>query len=133
MQKKFSLCFQGADVTACSPDKGLPVLSLAASSNQVNCITLLVESGAKLNAQTRATGNTALHEAVMKGPTSIPSIEALLGHGANPKLRNSSGLTPCDVALKLKYDEIVTCFATYVGAGLLDSLCKHQPSLSLTL
>ncbi len=120
-------------MNACSSDTSMPVLSLAASCLRVNCITILVEQGAKLNAQNKSTGNTALHEAVMKGPSSIPVIESLLGHGANPKLRNSSGLTPCDVALKMKHDEIVTCFATYVGAGLIDSLCKHQPSLNLTL
>lgn len=126
-------CDQGADVNVCAPDVGLPLLSLVVSNRHVGYITLLVENGAKLDAKTRSTGNTALHEAVLKGTESVPCIEVLLGLGANPKLRNSSGLTPCDLALKLKFDEIVTCFATYVGAGLLDDLYKHQPSLGLTL
>ena len=52
-------------------------------------------------------------------------------HGANARIRNKDGATPCELAMKLKHDSIVTCFATYVGAGLLDKLCKPQPSLTL--
>lgn len=58
---------------------GLPMLSLAASSGHMECMGLLIEGGAKVNAQAKATGNTALHEAVMKGPSRIPCIETLLG------------------------------------------------------
>lgn len=118
-------------MNAVAPDSGLPMLSLAASSGHLDCIATLVECGAKLNTQAKTTGNTALHETVLKGPGNLACIEALLGHGANARLRNGDGLTPCDLAMKLKYDEIVTCFATYVGAGLLDSLYKYQPSLTL--
>ena len=122
---------QGADVNACAPDTGLPMLSLAVSNNHVDCIAILVENGAKVNGLNKATGNTALHEAVLKGLSHIPCIEALLGHSADAKRRNANGLTPCDLAMKLKHDEIVTCFATYVGASLLDNLYKYQPSLTL--
>lgn len=113
------------------PGTGLPLLSLAACNGHLECIAVLVEAGAPVNAQTRATGNTALHETVLKGPSRIPSIEALLGQGADAKRRNANGLTPCDLAMKLRHDEIVTCFATYVGASLLDKLYKYQPSVTL--
>ena len=120
-------------MNVCVPEVGLPLLSLVASNGHMDSIALLVESGAKLDAQSSSTGNTALHEAVLKGTSSVPCIEILLGLGANPKQRNASGLTPCDLALKLKFDMIVTCFATYVGAGLLEDLYRHQSGLSLTL
>lgn len=118
-------------MNACVPESGLPILSLAASNNHFDCISILVRNGARVNQQARATGNTALHEAVLKGPHCIPSIEALLGQGADAKQRNAQGLTPCDLAIQLKHDQIVSCFATYVGAGLLDNLYKYQPSLTL--
>ena len=57
----------------------LPMLSLAASNGHMECLGALVEGGANVNAQSRITGNTALHEAVMKGPTLVPCIETLLG------------------------------------------------------
>ena len=52
-------------------------------------------------------------------------------HSANARLRNKAGETPCELAVKLHHDSIVTCFATYVGAGLLDKLTKVQPNLTL--
>ena len=107
------------------------MLSLATSSGHLASIATLVEAGAKVDAHTKATGNTALHEAVLQGPTHMACVEALLGLGANARKRNGNGLTPCDLAMKLKHDEIVTCFAMYVGAGLLDNLYKYQPSLTL--
>ena len=58
---------------------GLPMLSLAASNGHMECMGPLMEGGAKVNAQAKATGNTALHEAVMKGPSRVPCIETLLG------------------------------------------------------
>lgn len=118
-------------MNAVTSDSGISMLSLAASNGHLNCIATLVECGAKVDAQAKSTGNTALHETVLNGPGNLACIEALLGHGANARLRNGGGLTPCDLAMKLKYDEIVTCFATYVGAGLLDNLYKYQPSLTL--
>ena len=118
-------------MNAIAPDSGLPMLSLACSNGHVQCIATLVENGAKVNTQSKGIGNTALHEAVLQGPATIPCIEVLLGHGADAKKRNADGLTPCDLAMKLKHDQIVTCFATYVGAGLLDNLYKYQPSLTL--
>ena len=118
-------------MNAVAPDSGLPMLSLAASNGHTNCIATLVERGAMVDAQAKATGNTALHEAVLKGSGNLACIEALLGHGANARMRNGDGLTPCDLAMKLKHDEMVASFATYVGAGLLDNLYKYQPSLTL--
>ena len=52
-------------------------------------------------------------------------------HSANARLRNKEGMTPCELAMRLNHDAIVTCFATYVGVGLLDKLRKQHPSLTL--
>lgn len=52
-------------------------------------------------------------------------------HSANARLRNKDGMTPCELAMRLNHDAIVTCFATYVGVGLLDKLRKQHPSLTL--
>ena len=58
---------------------GLPMLSLAASNGHLDCIGPLIEAGASVNIQAKTTGNTALHEAVTKGPARVPCIETLLG------------------------------------------------------
>ena len=72
------LCVQGADVNAVD-SSGLPMLSLAASNGHMVCLGVLIEGGAKVNAQAKKTGNTALHDAVIKGPSRVPCIETLLG------------------------------------------------------
>lgn len=41
-------------------------------------------------------------------------------------------MNACELALKLNYDSLVICFATYVGVGLLDKIAKSQVT-SLTL
>ena len=46
------LATQGADVTALDGD-GLPMLSLAAASGHLECIEVLVENSADVNAQTK--------------------------------------------------------------------------------
>lgn len=58
---------------------GMPMLSLAVSNGHMECIGALIAGGASVNAQAKTTGNTALHEAVMKGPSRLPCIETLLG------------------------------------------------------
>ena len=60
-------------------NSGIPMLSLAASNGHMECIGALIEGGACVNAQAKTTGNTALHEAAMKGPSRVPCIETLLG------------------------------------------------------
>ena len=52
-------------------------------------------------------------------------------YGADARLKNRDGLTPCELAVMLKHNSVVACFATYVGAGLLGQLRKPQPNLTL--
>ena len=58
---------------------GLPLLSLAAGNGHLDCVGVLVEGGASVNAQHKTTGNTALHQAVLGGPARVDCVEALLG------------------------------------------------------
>lgn len=69
---------QGADVNAVDSSSGLPVLSMAVVHGHTECLDSLIESGAKVDAQIKSTGNTALHEAVLKGPSRLPCVETLL-------------------------------------------------------
>lgn len=121
---------KGVDANS-TDSTGLPLFSLAAGSGHLGCLGALIRGGASVNAQYKITGNTALHQAVLGGMAREDCVEALLGFSANPRLKNKQGLNPCELAIKLKHDELVTCFATYVGAGLLDKLAKSQPSLTI--
>lgn len=50
-------------------------------------------------------GNTPLHWAALTGKTAV--VELLLGHGADPMLKNKSGRTPLDEAMQGNHD--ATC------------------------
>ena len=69
---------QGADVNATDSSTGLPVLSMAVSHSHSDCLSMLIENGASIDTQVKSTGNTALHEAVLKGPSRLPCVETLL-------------------------------------------------------
>ncbi|KAI9727353.1 MAG: hypothetical protein M1828_006973 [Chrysothrix sp. TS-e1954] len=58
-----------------------------------SALTILLENGAEINAQTRS-GETALHYAARKsGISQVETIQQLLQHGADVKLRSHAGQT----------------------------------------
>lgn len=65
-------------MNAVDSSSGLPVLSIAVTNGHTECLDILIESGANVDAQVKGTGNTALHEAVEKGPSRLPCIQTLL-------------------------------------------------------
>ncbi|XP_019864273.1 PREDICTED: double zinc ribbon and ankyrin repeat-containing protein 1-like isoform X1 [Amphimedon queenslandica] len=101
---------------------GLPVLSLAAAHGHLEAMNILLELGANINVQTKRTGNTPLHEAVYVGPSRKTIIQSLLGHGANPTVKNKESLTPCEVAKKLGHKQLILLFASQLGSSMLTKL-----------
>ena len=54
------------------------MLSLATINGHTDSITVLLNHGASLDTQDRRSGNTALHEAAVRGSSHKDSIELLL-------------------------------------------------------
>lgn len=58
---------------------GLPILSLAAASGHLECIGMLVENGAGVNAQTKRSGTLVLPECASQSLRIISSSVTVLG------------------------------------------------------
>ena len=94
----------GADINVRNY-KGKTALHYAAKAGFLKVINLLIEKGASLDA-TDNNGETALFEAIRStiknGETQRTAIEALIVKGANPNLKNRKGLTPLQVAKRMR-------------------------------
>jgi ankyrin repeat protein len=84
-----------------SPDAGIGdsfghALTRAAATGELAIVTLLIEAGAKIDAQ-NYTGRTALHESIwhLKSPVAL----YLLDHGATTDTRDRPGKTPLQEAI----------------------------------
>ena len=86
----------GGDVNA-KHRVGWPALSLATMHGQVKTAKLLLDKGAALDA-TRATGATALHDAIL---CSAEIFALLLDKGADVMVRDQHGFTPLHAAVML--------------------------------
>ncbi|KAL5463181.1 hypothetical protein EMCRGX_G032059 [Ephydatia muelleri] len=119
---------QGAGVNTLTGE-GVPVLSLAVRTGCLKCTEALVEGGAALGAQAKGTGNSALHEAIMEGPQAKSCVDLLLRLGADPRLKNRSGESPCELASHLGHKELVRLFASYVAGQLIKEEMSSLRSL----
>ena len=80
-------------------------LHYAAKAGFLNVINLLIEKGADLDA-TDNNGETPLFDAIRStikdGEKQRAAIEALLVKGANPNFKNGKGLTPLQIAKRMR-------------------------------
>ncbi|KAK7477462.1 hypothetical protein BaRGS_00031286 [Batillaria attramentaria] len=115
---------------SCESKSGLPALHLAAKNKHIDCIPVLVQAGADVNAKGPSSikGNTALHEAVALGPSGVTSVEALLSCGADQNIKNERGETPYDMATKGGYDNIIKRFAAALGQSQLQKMIRPRSS-----
>ena len=85
--------------------KGKTALHCAAKAGFLTVIDLLIEKGATIDAPDN-NGETALFETIRStikdGEKQRAAIEALLIKGANPNLKNAKGLTPLQVAQRMR-------------------------------
>ena len=89
-----------ADVNALSPYSSRLPITEAAKTGQLEILKLLVSKGAKVNAKLPKSGRTALHEAALANQGG--TITYLLRMKADPKVKDSSGQTPLQLARKNK-------------------------------
>jgi len=99
--------------------KGKTALHCAAKAGFLNVINLLIEEGATVDA-TDNNGETPLFEAIRStiknGEKQRAAMEALLTKGADPNLKNRKGLTPLQVAQRMRRADagkVVALLRTY--------------------
>ncbi len=94
----------GADIHV-QNHKGQTALHCAAKAGFLKVINLLIEKGATIDAPDNK-GETALFEAIRStiknGEKQRAALEALLVKGADPNLKNRQGLTPLQVAQRMR-------------------------------
>ncbi|EDV24069.1 uncharacterized protein TRIADDRAFT_57181 [Trichoplax adhaerens] len=118
-----NLIEEGADPN-CKNNDQIPVLAVAIQSRHYDCIPVLIQEGADVNAKVSCKGNTILHEAVQLGPNGIKAVEILLECGVDIKPKNGAGETAYDVAIKTSNDKAISLLASHSGKSLLDNLIK---------
>ncbi len=104
---RFEACLQeGLEIDQCSVDDGWSLVHFAVEAENYAAVNWLYSRGADLNAQDES-GNTALHYAVQADVEMSLQIDStvdfrgtgfLLSLGADPRIKNSTGLTVQDIA-----------------------------------
>ncbi|XP_031574075.1 protein phosphatase 1 regulatory subunit 27-like [Actinia tenebrosa] len=101
-----------ADVNAKNPAEGASALHGAAFEGNDECVTYLLQSGARVNSRDDD-GWTPLHAAVCG--KNIKCVELLLEAKSNSFAENSDGYTPFQMAIELRDEKLLSCFFKYIG------------------
>ncbi|XP_077998885.1 double zinc ribbon and ankyrin repeat-containing protein 1-like [Glandiceps talaboti] len=117
---------EGADAN-CENSDGIPVLTVAVTNQQEDCVVPLVNKGAEINKKAGLKGNTALHEAVNIGIDGQKMVEILLGLRANSKVKNDKGETAYDLAVKNGDESVIRCFTANMGQDMISKMTKSKP------
>ncbi len=92
-----------------SSQGGTP-LHLAAMQGHLQCVQLLLDNKADINAQ-NDNNDTPLHLAVYRGQ--LACVQILVQHQASLTIRNNNGETPAMLAAEKGHNEIVAYFNEY--------------------
>jgi len=85
--------------------KANSALILAASKGNLQCVDILIESGAHINYTCAEDSSTALVSATQVGSMAV--VRSLLTAGADPRIAMNNGNTPLDIARASKNTQIV--------------------------
>jgi len=116
----------GAGVNA-RDEYGYTPLHAACFHGHPAIVRLLIEAGADVNAKEKDGGYTPLHYACLHGRTE--TVRLLLEAGADPNARSKRGLTPLDLAMKLRPDnphreEIIDLFREHHPELVFERFCQ---------
>jgi ankyrin repeat protein len=92
-----------ANPSAPEPRSGLPPIIVAAKRGDIPMINVLLEHRADVNARCEVDGLSALHWAAQW--RHVVTVEALLGRGANPRLKDWRGQDPLMKLLRRSIDK----------------------------
>jgi ankyrin repeat protein/Flp pilus assembly protein TadD len=103
-----------ADINLVSPSDGrTPTMATCLDYPHPDSLAVLLDAGAAINAQDRQ-GRTALRLAIQ--PTPTPQLtDALLRHGADPRIADKKGVTPIAAAHLLGYAELAARMEAAAG------------------
>mmetsp|Transcript_81868 Transcript_81868/g.122958 ORF Transcript_81868/g.122958 Transcript_81868/m.122958 type:complete len:245 (-) Transcript_81868:26-760(-) len=90
--------------------KGNTRIHMAAWTDSIDALQLLIDAGAQLNLQD-ADGDTPLSNAAHQG--NMRAVQLLLKAGADPRIANLSGNTPGDTATAHGHHEIATLLNSF--------------------
>ncbi|CAH8457446.1 unnamed protein product [Schistosoma turkestanicum] len=105
---------EGANPNCINAAKETPLIC-AVRHGFVEAISVLKENGAQVNATGTSLGNTALHEAVLRGIDGLELTKELLKCGANMKIENNRKETPYSLALHSNCEPLIRLFALHLG------------------
>ncbi|CAH8477085.1 unnamed protein product [Schistosoma bovis] len=112
---------EGANPNCINAAKETPLIC-AVRHGFVEAISVLKENGAQVNATGTSLGNTALHEAVLRGIDGLELAKELLRCGANMKIENNRKETPHSLALHSNCEPLIRLFALHLGQKQLKEL-----------
>ena len=91
------LLSRGADPNTQTNENGASVLAGLAYVNELECVRILLRSGANPNRGRDESGETPLHHALAKdGAGRTPLVKLLLDHGADANARTKPGVASCN-------------------------------------
>ena len=126
LEKARALLSSGASATERDPLGGT-ALHDASWSGHVGLITLLIESGAGVDAEHTETGSTPLHYAVITNHAEAAAL--LLRHGANVHAKSRSGATALHLAANRGYTSVVELLLERGAAADLADAGGNTPLL----
>lgn len=103
----------GADVGAVDPGMKATALHAAAYAGRTDAARLLIQYKINIDKQGPYNGYTALHDAIWQN--NIGVVRVLLEAGANLKIKSKEGLTPLDLAVSRKRNELVRLLESHVS------------------
>ncbi|MGH9429838.1 MAG: ankyrin repeat domain-containing protein, partial [Terriglobia bacterium] len=104
LPKVSALLAAGANPNAADKSNGVTVLMVAATYGHTDIVRVLLEKGAKVDAQNRE-GATALMLASMQGH--VETVRALLAKDANVNIKSNDGRTALSAATSGQHEEVV--------------------------
>ncbi|CAH8490278.1 unnamed protein product, partial [Heterobilharzia americana] len=120
---------EGANPNCMNAAKETPLIC-AVRHGHVEAISVLEENGAKIDTAATSIGNTALHEAVLRGMDGLDLARELLRCGANMKVENSRKETPHSIVLRSNCEPLIRLFALHLGHQQLKELTEDTDNQS---
>jgi uncharacterized protein len=97
---------RGADVNAADSHQGYTALHFAARDQNAALVRTLLGAGAEPD-PVDVFGDTPLWRSVMNSSGDLATTKLLVEHGADPNVRNRSGISPLSLARDTGQDDIV--------------------------